>query len=77
MSMSMVHCTTRNHGDIPGLCSCQGSCGCVGAVQNCTTTLWFLHSGELLLVVAFGRVGPGPRKSSIVGLALVAGTRMS
>ena len=76
LPMSMVPITTRDHGDVPGLCSCLGSRGCLGAVQNWTTTFWFLHSEELLLVLAFRRVGPVPRKGSRVELALVAGTRV-
>lgn len=32
--MSVVHITTRDHGDIPGLGSHLGPCSCLRAVQN-------------------------------------------
>lgn len=64
-------------GYVPGLGSYLETCGCLGAVQNWSITLWFPNYGELLLVVAFGRVGPVPPRGSIVELTLVAETRIT
>lgn len=46
-------------------------------MQNWSITLWFPNYGELLLVEAFGRVGPVPPRGSIVELTLVAETRIT